>query len=140
VSDRRRILGGSLLALAGCITPNVLDESHRAVPTAPAELAWVDARPEDLNGLFESVAIEGEAAASLWKVYYHFDAGGSFTGAALVLGEAGPEFQTLSGAWKLDANGLDLGDGATVRASAAGDRLRFESESGIAVLKRVAVE
>jgi hypothetical protein len=134
-----RALVPALLLLGGCIAPNVLDESRRSVQASDA-VVWRPARADDLSGLFESTAIEGESAAALGKVYYHFSRDGSYTGAALVIGGAVPEFQTLSGRWTLDERGLDLGDGSLVRASAAEGRLRFESDAGVATFRRVAVE
>jgi hypothetical protein len=131
----------SLCATAGaCITPSVIDSSGRAVAPESQEYHWIPAQASDLDGLFESVAIEGEVAASLWKVYYAFSADGSYTGAALVLGGANPEFQTLSGSWTLHENTLDLGDGQTVRADVSGDHLRLSSEGGVAILRRAAIQ
>ena len=132
-----RALALSLLAAPACIMPSVLDEKARAVERAPAEVEWRAARAEDFLGLFESVSIEGEQAAALWKVYYHFASDGTFTGAALVIGGPQPAFQTLSGTWKLDADGLDLGDGQPVRASCAPDQLKLESAGTVVILKRV---
>jgi len=134
----------ALLVLASlapaCIAPSVLESSGRAVEPPVAQFAWRAPEIGDFSGLFESISIEGDAAVSLWKVYYHFAPDGSYTGAALVLGGPQPEFQTLSGPWALDGDLLDLGDGQSVRASAAPGHLRLESEGGIAVLRQVAVE
>lgn len=135
----RALLWVLLLAAPACIMPSVLDEKHRAVERAPAEIQWRAAKVEDLNGLYESVSIEGEQAAALWKIYYHFASDGTFTGAALVIGGPQPAFQTLSGTWKLDENGLDLGDGKPVRTLAAPDQLKLESEGTVVILKRVAI-
>jgi hypothetical protein len=131
---------GSLSVATACISPSVLDSSGRAVATPRAEIAWRPAAPEDLRGLFESVSIEGEAAAALWKVEYVFDADGSYSGAALVLGGVHPEFQTLAGSWSLEGGLLDLGDGQTARAAAAGELLKLESDGGVVVLRREAVQ
>lgn len=128
------------IGAAGCITPSVLDESKRAVDVPLASLVWTAARAEDLRGLFESVAIEGDAAAGMAKVLYHFDTSGSYTGAALLIGGETPQFQTLSGRWTLAESGLDLGDGTIVRAQIAGDYLRLSSEGGVATLRRAAIE
>lgn len=128
-----------LIAAPACITPSVLDEKARAVESAPAQVEWRALQAEDLNGLFESVSIEGERAEVLWKIYYHFASDGTFTGAALVLGAAQPAFQTLSGTWKLDEQGLDLGDGQPVRAFWAPDQLKLESEGTVVILRRVAI-
>lgn len=104
----------------------------RAGPVAGAEA-------EDLNGLFESVSIEGEQAAVVWKIYYHFASDGTFTAAAPVIDGLQPAFQTLSGTWKLDEQGLDLGAGQPVRASWAPEQLKLESEGTVVILRRVAI-
>jgi hypothetical protein len=135
----RRLALVLLIAAPACIAPSVLDEQARAVERAPAEVQWRAPTPADLDGLYESVSIEGEKAAQLWKIYYHFASDGTFSGAALLLGGAQPEFQTLSGTWKLDERGLDLGDGEPVRASAAPDQLKLESEGTLVILRRVAI-
>jgi hypothetical protein len=130
----------AMTAAPACITPSVLESSGRAVEVAPAELAWRPAVAEDLRGLWESVAIEGEAAASLWRVYYHFASDGTYTGAALVIGGAQPEFQTLSGSWTLADGVLDLGEGNTARASVAALELRLQTDGGTAILRQAAVQ
>lgn len=132
-----------LLALAtapSCIAPSVIDSSGRAVPVEAAQLTWRPAQPADLAGLFESIAIEGEAAASISRIYYHFSADGHYTGAALVIGGPQPEFQTLSGTWTISDGQLDLGDGQSVAAEYAPEHLRLVSEGGVATLRRAAVE
>ena len=134
------LASGWLLVAPACIAPSVVDSSGRAVAPTTSELAWRPARREDLRGLYESVSIEGEAAAALWKVYYVFAEDGSYSGAALVLGAASPEFQTLSGHWTLEGEILDLGEGQTARASAAGEHLKLESDGGVAILRRAAVQ
>jgi hypothetical protein len=134
------LAAGCALLASACIASSVVESSGRAVAPASVELDWRPARGEDLRGLFESVSIEGEAAASLWRVLYVFAEDGSYSGAALVLGAGNPEFQTLSGRWALVGDDLDLGDGQTVRASVAADHLKLESAGGIAILRRVAVQ
>ena len=129
----------SLTFLAACISPSVVESSGRAVAAEASTLDWRPATASDLRGLYESTAIEGEVAASLWRVYYHFSVGGSYTGAALLVGDP-PQFQTLSGTWSLADGQLDLGQGQVVRASVAGEQLKLESEGGVAVLRRAAVQ
>lgn len=129
-----------LLLAPACITSSVVESSGRAIAQETDQIAWTPARAEDLRGLYESVSIEGEVASSLWKVWYVFAADGTYSGAALVLGGANPEFQTLSGRWTLDGQNLDFGDGQTARASVAADRLKLESEGGVAILRRSAVQ
>ncbi len=134
------LLGLVCLSLCGCIAPSVVASGGRAVrATDGDESAWRAARAEDLRGLFESVRIEGEAAAALGKVYYHFSPDGTYAGAALVFGGERPEFQTLAGRWSLGEDGLDLGDGPA-RAWAAAELLKLETPGGVAVLRRVPFE
>jgi hypothetical protein len=125
------------VAVPACITPNVLDSDARAVESSPAEIDWQPARAEDLLGLFESTTIEGEYAAALWKLYYRFAEDGTYTGAALIQGEPQPAFQTLSGAWKLDERGLDLGGGQIARAFTAEARLKLEVGGTTMIFRRV---
>jgi hypothetical protein len=117
-----------------------MPETERAIGALPAEFAWQPAEKGDLQGLFESVSIEGEAAAQLWRVYYHFAEDGTYTGAALVIGGERPEFQTLSGQWDLHAGALDLGDGSRIAAFAATDHVKLETDGGSVVLRRAAIQ
>ncbi len=134
------ILIAGCALLTGCITPSVIDSSGRAIAPVTAKHDWRPPQATDFEGLFESVSIEGEVAAALWKLYYAFSPDGSYSGAALVLGGAAPEFQTLSGRWLLDGDRLDLGDGQVVRASADEEHIRLASEGGVAILRRSAIE
>jgi len=138
---RLRWIAWSCLCFApACIASSVVESSGRAVTNTVVDLAWRPVRPEDLRGFYESVSIEGEVAASLLKVYYVFAADGSYSGAALALGGANPEFQTLSGSWTLAGDVLDFGDGQTTRASATDDHLKFDNEGGTAILRRAVVQ
>lgn len=130
----------ALPALCACISPSVVSSEGRAVRPAAEELLWSPARAEDFDGLFESVRIEGEAAAALGKVYYHFSPDGTYTGAALVFDGVRPAFHTLSGSWSLTEQGLDLGDGQPARVWAATDHLKLETPAGEAILRRVPLE
>ncbi|MBL8863673.1 MAG: hypothetical protein JNK02_16910 [Planctomycetes bacterium] len=137
--------GTLLLALAAlgapaCIAPSVVQSSGRAVALDSAPLEWRPATPDDVAGLFESASIEGEAAAALWRVWYAFAADGTYSGAALVLGETHPVFQTLSGSWTLSDGQLDLGDGQTAPVAAAEDHLRLEGDGGVVILRRCRVQ
>lgn len=132
-------LGIVPLALAGCIAPSVLEKEKRAVSEEEASVAWRPAEAPDLDGLFESVRIEGEASSSLWRFEYHFSQDGSFTGAALVVIEGRPEFQTLAGRWSLAAGVLALEGSEPARAFAAPGKLKLETEGGTAELRRVAL-
>jgi len=139
-----RWIGIALLATPACITPNVVDRSARAVEANADALAWTAAQSEDVAGYFESVSIEGEAAASLSRIYYHFapnanGASGTYTGAALLVVGAAPQFQTLSGDWSLADGWLEFSDGSRARAFAAPEHLKLETEGGVAILRRAAI-
>jgi hypothetical protein len=126
----------ALVALGSCYASNVVARGDRAVVADDAEVVWTEASAADLEGLFESVAIRGEAALSLRKVYYVFSGDGRYTGAALVEDDDGPRFQTLSGRWQLLPGGLVLDDAPPARLQAAPERLRIEAEGGELVLRR----
>ncbi len=133
------------LGAASCIAPSVVGSSGRAVEESVGPMSWREASPEDLVGLFESVAIEGPDAHALARVLYHFtlDAsglGGAYTGAALVIGAEAPQFQTLGGAWRLLVGRLELDGVDAARALVAGDSLRLESEAGAIVLRKAALQ
>ena len=130
---------------AACIAPSVVSSEGRAVELAPQARDWRPARAEDLDGLFESTSIEGEAAVALWRIYYHFAvepgvSGGSYSGAALVLGGPTPQFQTLSGVWRLNDGALEFDGAAATQASVAGEVLRLENEGGTVLLRRAAIQ
>ncbi|MBK8177973.1 MAG: hypothetical protein IPK67_03555 [Planctomycetes bacterium] len=132
------------LGLAGCIASSVLEEDRRSVAEGSADdratVEWRRAEAWDLQGLYESTSIEGERAQFLWKLYYHFESAGTYSGAALLLGEDGPTFETLSGTWKLEGPDLDLGDGAPAAACAATDRLRLVTADCTVHLRRVPLQ
>src|SRR6185503_12081772 len=123
-----------------CLGSTVLESTERGIAATPAELAWRPARADDLRGLFESVSIEGEAASALWKVYYHFAADGSYSGAALVIGGSHPEFQTLSGSWTFEHELLQLGEEEPLQVFAAPEHLKLVSQGGVAILRQVALQ
>lgn len=127
----------ALLALAGCSSAPLAPEARAVVDAGPA-LAWREATAADLDGLFEAQRIEGEAAAALRRLWYHFASDGSYSGAALVFDGERTRFQTLSGQWTLSAGHLELEGGAPSRVQAAEGWLRIESESGLALLRRIA--
>jgi hypothetical protein len=118
----------------------VLESEARTVEPIAAPIEWRAANGEDLHGLFESTSIDGEEAASFWKIYYHFGDDGTYTGAALVIGGAQPQFQTLSGSWKLDERGLALGGEQLGKAFVEGDRLKLESGGLTLVMQRVTTQ
>ncbi len=136
---RADLLTRSLLALAlsSCVGSGTLPQSDRSVPPAVAELTWLAASAADLEGLYESVEVSGEAAGGLLKIYYCFNADRTYTGAALTTGVGHAEFTTLSGAWELVDGDLRLDASERVAASMSDGRLRLESEHGTAVFERV---
>lgn len=138
-AGRLLLAGCAALLLSGCASSKPLDPSQRAAPTVRKDVAWGPPKREDLLGSFASESITGEAAASLRRVYYVFDADGTYSGAALVQDGAHAVFQVLSGRWTLTGSVLTLGDDpAPIEVSAAPDRVRLSSEGGVAVLLRSA--
>lgn len=137
---KRWFLLGALASTPACIAPSVVSSAGRSVNTAVAEISWRAPARSDLIGFFESERIEGESAQAVGKLYYSFADDGTFSGAALVLGGQRPEFQTLTGAWTLAENRLDLGDGEPIELSAADGRVRLSSSAGVAVLRRIAFD
>ena len=121
----------ALALLPGCAS-TVVDASARAVEVQQDVREWRAADPSDLTGLFESVRLEGEAAAALWKLYYHFAPDGTYTGAALVFDGERAAFQTLSGTWSLAGDRLEIDGAETSRASVSGGDLRIEGAAGAA--------
>jgi len=135
----RPVLIGVLALASACVHARVVAQDDRAVALA-SEKGWRPAEPADVHGLYESVSIEGEAAATLWRIYYHFADDGTYTGAALTLGAAQPEFQTLSGTWALLDATLVFDSASRATAEVAGDELRLGTEGGVVVLRRAALE
>jgi hypothetical protein len=127
---------GSLGLLTGCIPSNVVAVQDRAVITTDLTgLDWQEVIAEDVPGLYESVAIEGEAAGRLWKIYYLFESDGRYAAAALLAGAEGLEFQTLNGVWELTGDGFVLDGGDPVQMSRAPDHLRMVAPNGVVVLR-----
>lgn len=131
---------GALALACGCVHAKVLERDDRAVGARTSEKSWRPADPADVRGLYESVSIEGEAAAALWRIYYHFADDGTYSGAALTLGGARPEFQTLSGTWKLADGTIEFDSATRAEAEVAGEELRLETEGGVVVLRRAAIQ
>lgn len=133
-----RLLAVCLLPFfGGCIASNVVAEKDRAVvePKKLAEVAFRPATSADFAGLFETIEITGDVALSLKKVWYWFEANGRYSGAALVDGDEGLAFQTLTGTWKLTDAGLSLDDGEPLAASAAEGLVKMSVPGGTLVLK-----
>ena len=124
--------------LPGCLASTVVEATARAVPVDEAARVWRPAEAGDLEGLWESARLEGEAAAALWKVYYHFAPDGSYTGAALVFDGERPAFQTLAGSWSLAGGRLELDGLETSSADLSGGELRISGASGTAYFRRAA--
>jgi len=133
-------LAALLVAMVtGCVPSNIVAVEDRMVIETPViDQPWEPANRSDLVGLFESLEIHGEAAAALWKVYYHFSADGGYSGAALVAGDDGVRFQVLSGTWTFTEDGrVDLGDGSEpLQARVSGGFLQLESAAGTVVFRR----
>lgn len=133
------VLVALALSVTGACASTVVDAGARAVQVGEPRLDWRAAEAADLAGLYASERLEGEAAAALWKLYYHFAPEGLYTGAALVFDGERARFQTLSGSWSLAGGRLDLDGAAAGSAALAGDLLRIESEAGVAVFRRVPI-
>ena len=132
------LVGVALLAPA-CFGGGLLDQKDRAVAAAPLEaLAFAPAGSMVLDGLYESVDIQGDMAVQWRKVYYLFFADGGYTAAALGEGEEHPEFTTLSGTWQVDG-GLSLDGSEPLRLEIAGEHLRISADGGSLVLARRSV-
>lgn len=132
----RRLAALTVLAsLGSCIAPSVLDESARAIDTG-IEREWRPAVAEDLNGLYGSIDIKGPAAAALSKLFYSFEPGGSYTGAAL-FSEVPPRFETLSGTWELDGSQVSLDGNESASLEAADGALRMSGAEGTVTFVRV---
>jgi len=139
----RRLALACLLALPGCYASSTLAEGERAVAVAPPRAAWRAAGADDLPGLWASTAIEGQSAGAVLKVYYAFDAGGGWSGVALILGDSGPRFAPLAtdGRWSLADSALDLHDGAPpAQAWVDGPRLRLVAGDDRLELARVPLD
>lgn len=121
---------------AACFGGGLLDQKDRAVAASPlAELVFAPAGPLVLDGLYESVDIQGDMALQWRKVYYLFFADGGYTAAALGEGDEHPEFTTLSGTWQVD-RGLSLDGSEPLRLEIAGEHLRISADGGSLVLAR----
>ena len=132
----RSIALAAALPLLGCYASNVVAREDRAVGDRQLPEHWTAATPADLAGLFESVRVTGDAAVSLRSVHYWFGGDGRYTGAALVDGDDGMAFQTLTGRWALTDAGLALDDAPPARCEAAPGFLRIGTAGGELVLRR----
>ena len=124
----------------GCIASNVVASEDRLVATPVAELQFAPAPDLPLQGLYESVEIRGDAALSLRKVYYLFDARGTYTAAALTETDGVLGFQTLNGTWQSTVAGLALDGRPPVLLEQAPQHLRITAESGVLVLRAASLQ
>ncbi len=83
--------------------------------------------------------ISVDPTVTLW-IELRTRAVGEYTGAALVQGESSPQFQTLSGRWRIIDEALDLGDQEPVPLRAAPGFLQLEIEVGRLALRRSLLE
>lgn len=125
-----------LLLLTGCIASNVVAPGERMVAGSLEQRVFEPAPMLQLDGLFESVDIQGDAAVSLRKIYYLFSIDGTYTAAALAEVAGKYSFQTLDGIWQNDAAGLVLDGGDPVTLEQSGDYLRLLAAGGLVVLVR----
>ena len=126
-----------LIFLPGaCIAPSVVAKEDRAVALEAEETAWRPGTESDLPGTFVSTELTGPLAASLRKIVYLFESGGTYTGAGLIDGVP-PYFAVTSGHWRLFADGLRLDEGAPAVVEVAEDgSLRLTGDEGRVVLRR----
>ena len=139
--SRRVVLSSTLLLLPlaiapGCIPSNVVARDDRMVTTALEDLRFEPAGELALDGLWSSVAISGDAALSLRKVYYVFLPGGAYTAAALVDDGSAPAFQTLTGTFAVSAAGIVFDGAEPVPLEVAPGYLRITAPTGALVLRR----
>lgn len=120
----------------GCVPSNVVATEQRMVASDPAELTFEPAVELQLDGLWASVEIRGQAAATLRKVYYLFATDGTYTAAALTEADGAFAFQTLNGTWRNDSAGLVLDGAEPVRIERAENHLRLSTDNGVLVLRR----
>lgn len=126
------------LAPTACIPSNVVAEGDRAVAAKPVELKWDAPLPRQLDGLYEAVTITGDIAQAMWRAWYQFAGDGEFSGAALVLVDGRPQFQTLTGRYRIDGAKLQLGDDSEPAEWAAAEgHIKISSAEGTLVLRKV---
>lgn len=139
---KRAVLAAAATGLfvSACIPSNVVAPTERMVVEPMAALAFGPAAAADVVGFHESLDVEGDAAASLRKVYYLFEADGSYTGAALVDDGERRAFQTLSGRWQLTPEGLVLDEQPAATCESAAGQLRITAPTGVLRLRRAKAE
>ena len=127
------------LVFPGCYASSVVAPSDRSVEELEAPKAWAPATAGDLPGFWVSTAVEGDSAGAVLRAYYVFTEEGFYSGAALVVGEVGPQFLVLEedGRWSLSDGVLELGDGSgSMQASVAEGCLQLEVSGSAIVFRR----
>ena len=101
-------------SLGGCLMPGALAVEDRLPQEGAVSVAgsWREALSEDVVGCFEAIEIRGDAATSVVRVRFCFDAGGGYTAEATLVFRDGPGQRKISGTWKLVAGRLHLGRGS----------------------------
>lgn len=121
-------------SLAACFGGTHIKPEERDIDVPVLDLAFQPAGALVLDGLYESVDIQGDMALSWRKVYYLFSPNGSYTAAALGDGDAGPAFTTLTGTWTCELRGLSLDDSDPLPLEQAPGHLRLSAAGGSLVL------
>jgi len=127
------------MVLSGCIASNVVDPGLRLLATGTESLAFVPAPEFAWAGLYMSVEVQGEAAASLRRIWYWFRADGTYTAAALIETDV-VAFQTRDGTWRHAGGQLHLDDGPPVAVEVVGEFVRLTSGAGRVVLRHEALQ
>lgn len=101
---------------------------------------WAPVDRESFPGTYAADSIFGDAAANLLDVRYVFRDNGSYSGAALVVGDEGLEYQTLTGSWVIGDSGSSLLLDDRTPGLSLGmheDRIRIASAAGTVILERI---
>lgn len=124
--------------LGACIASSVVDPNQRAAQLELQTVEWIPASSADVPGTYVSVEVTGALAAVLRMVVYRFEAGGDYSGAALV-DDSPPHFEVITGRWRLDSGTLLLDDAPPAALEVAADgSLRMSGEGGRVLLRREA--
>lgn len=130
----QRLAVAGACSLAACFGGTHIKPEERDIDVPVLDLAFQPAGALVLDGLYESVDIQGDMALSWRKVYYLFSPNGSYTAAALGDGDAGPAFTTLTGTWTCELRGLSLDDSDPLPLEQAPGHLRLSAAGGSLVL------
>ena len=133
---RTSIAAMSLLSLAACIAPSVVDPLDRARADTTEEQVWHPANGEDIPGTYVSVKFTGPLSSALRKVIYFFEPNGQYSAAALLEGTP-PHFEVIAGQWHVQGNALTLDTAAPAQLEVSEHHyLRFTGDEGQVVLRR----